>query len=92
MAETYEKLMSGVTPALTDSARLVTANGGSNKALLSAVAKLILESYTGTSLETTAQNVADAINELAEASDDLREDVDSVIPTFTDGYEVIGGN
>ena len=89
--ETYEKLMSGVTPSLADSIRVVTSAGDSNKALLSAIATLIVETYQGTSLETTAQTVAGALNELAAASDGLREDVDSIIPTFVDGYEVIGG-
>lgn len=91
MAENYENLMSGVTPSLADSIRVVTASGGSNKALLSAIGKLLVETYAGTSLETTAQTVAGALNELAEASDGLRDDVDSIIPEFIDGYEVIGG-
>ena len=77
MAETYENLMSGVNPTLTDSVRLVTSGGASNKALISAVAKLILETYESTELNAT---VVDAINELVENK-----------PTFSNGYEVIGG-
>lgn len=77
MAETYENLMSGVNPTLTDSMRLVTSGGESNKALLSAVAKLILETYESTELDDT---VVDVINELVENQS-----------TFANGYEVIGG-
>ena len=77
MAETYENLMSGVNPTLTDSMRLVTSGGASNKALLSAVAKLILETYESTELDAT---VVDALNELIGGQS-----------TFSNGYEVIGG-
>ena len=77
MAETYENLMSGVNPTLTDSMRLVTSGGASNKALLSAVAKLILETYESTELDAT---VVDALSELSENQS-----------TFSNGYEIIGG-
>lgn len=77
MAETYENLMSGVNPTLTDSMRLVTSDGASNKAPFSAVAKLILETYESTELDAT---VVDALNELIDGQ-----------PTFSNGYEVIGG-
>lgn len=77
MAETYENLMSGVNPTLTDSMRLVTSDGASNKTLLSAVAKLILETYESTELDAT---VVDALNELIGGQS-----------TFSNGYEVIGG-
>lgn len=77
MAETYENLMSGVNPTLTDSVRLVTSGGASNKTLLSAVAKLILETYESTELDAT---VVDALNELIGGQS-----------TFSNGYEVIGG-
>lgn len=81
MAETYENLMSGVNPTLTDSMRLVTSGGASNKALLSAVAKLILETYESTELDDT---VVDAINEIITNQDAMH-------PTFEGSGMIIGG-
>ena len=63
MAEVYENLMDVETPVLTDTVRLVTDSGSASKrALISALATLIVESYTGSSLAGTSQSLKAAID------------------------------
>ena len=64
MAETYEKYLDDVTPAVADSVRLVTSAGNTRKATLSDLAGTMFENDTGVDYNTTAQTVKGAINEL----------------------------
>lgn len=64
MGETYEKLLDDVTPAVSDSVRLVTSAGNTKKSTIAKLAETIMEQDTGVDYNTTAQTVKGAINEL----------------------------
>lgn len=64
MAETYENLLENVTPDLEDTIRVVTSEGNTRKATMSAVAEALLTEDTDVEYDTTAQSVQGAINEL----------------------------
>ena len=65
MGETYENLLEDITPDMEDTVRVVTSEGNTKKATMSALAETLLESDTGIDYDTTAQTVKGAINELS---------------------------
>lgn len=68
MAEIYENMMEAVSPGLNDCVRIVTSGNNSRRTLLSALARLIVEEYDGTTLAGQARAVKDAINALNTAA------------------------
>lgn len=67
MPESYENLMAVTAPELTDCMRMVTDSGGSRRALLSALAALIVEEYAGTTLAGQARTLQSAVNAINSA-------------------------
>ncbi len=64
MGETYENLLTNVTPTMSDTIRVVTSGGNTKKSTMGGIASVLLEEDTGVDYDTTAQTVKGAINEL----------------------------
>lgn len=79
MAEQYERTLEAVTPSLSDSARIVTSGNGSRRALFSAIAKLLIEDYEGSTLGGSAQSLQDAIDDATHTYTDPNSDGNIVI-------------